>query len=229
MIEHCDHPMKVCSSCGQLKSISAFYVSGTSRCKVCHNKYSRKYYKQHAAKRKAQMRQYQTDHADELRERGKARYLRNKAKRIAYARTYLKEHPEVGRKAGQQWYRKNKTQVLTRTKQWAIDHPQQARKYRRAWVRNHRDRARANWAKRRARKANAPIMETIDRKYIFSRDRGICHLCKRKVDPKNWHLDHLTPLSKGGEHSHRNVAVACPRCNLRKGPGRLRSQTRLCG
>lgn len=77
---------------------------------------------------------------------------------------------------------------------------------------------------RRARKLGREI-EKFDRSEILTRDGGICHICHKKVDPKNWHLDHLIPLAYGGTHTRLNVAVSHPRCNLRKnayGPAQLR-------
>jgi 5-methylcytosine-specific restriction endonuclease McrA len=32
-----------------------------------------------------------------------------------------------------------------------------------------------------------------------------------------WDLDHVIPLSKGGEHSYDNVQVTHPSCNRKKG------------
>jgi hypothetical protein len=78
--------------------------------------------------------------------------------------------------------------------------------------------------KRRAQKLSA-FVESFTRREIYERDGGRCHICGKKVDPNNWHLDHLIPLSLGGEHSKRNVAVAHPYCNLRRnnrGPAQLR-------
>lgn len=43
-----------------------------------------------------------------------------------------------------------------------------------------------------------------------------CHICKKKVRDADLHFDHVIPLSKGGEHSELNVAVAHGRCNVRK-------------
>lgn len=82
-------------------------------------------------------------------------------------------------------------------------------------------------AERRARKQGAPVVERIYRAKVWERDGGRCHICGRKADPNNWHLEHLVPLVLGGEHSYRNVAVAHPACNLRKGrsgPAQLRLQ-----
>jgi 5-methylcytosine-specific restriction endonuclease McrA len=42
-------------------------------------------------------------------------------------------------------------------------------------------------------------------------------------------LDHLIPLSKGGNHTSDNLALAHGRCNSRRGAGRIPAQLRLLG
>jgi 5-methylcytosine-specific restriction endonuclease McrA len=59
---------------------------------------------------------------------------------------------------------------------------------------------------------------------IFERDGWRCHLCSRPVlkasrfnrDPMAASLDHIWPLSKGGEHVRENVACSHLGCNLAK-------------
>ena len=74
--------------------------------------------------------------------------------------------------------------------------------------------------KRRANKLGA-FVEHVDRQQVFLNDNGVCQwqYCSEPspfVDPQDWHLDHITPLRKGGEHSYRNVQVTHPTCNLKK-------------
>lgn len=76
--------------------------------------------------------------------------------------------------------------------------------------------ARRAHAKRHALKVGATIGE-VDVAALFARDKGRCQICRKKVDPKNWHMDHVIPLSKGGEHNMRNLRVTHPICNRRKG------------
>lgn len=57
----------------------------------------------------------------------------------------------------------------------------------------------------------------VSRAEIIARCKSRCHLCKRKVNPADIHLDHIIPLSAGGTHTADNLAVAHAECNLRKG------------
>lgn len=53
---------------------------------------------------------------------------------------------------------------------------------------------------------------------------GRCHYCNREgssaeagPDDRPWHIDHKTPLARGGEDVEDNLVLACKRCNLAKG------------
>jgi hypothetical protein len=70
-------------------------------------------------------------------------------------------------------------------------------------------------AVRRARKRNQ-FVENVYRSKVFKRDAGICGICHEAVDPLDWHLDHVRPLARGGEHSYANTQVSHPVCNQRK-------------
>ena len=79
-------------------------------------------------------------------------------------------------------------------------------------------------AKRKAA-IRAAVTELVDPRTVFERDGWRCHMCGRKTreewrgkhKPLSPELDHIVPLSRGGEHTYRNTACACRRCNMRKG------------
>jgi 5-methylcytosine-specific restriction endonuclease McrA len=81
-------------------------------------------------------------------------------------------------------------------------------------------RERASRATRRALQHGATVELVIPFR-VFERDKWRCQLCKRKTpkskrgsyDDDAPELDHIIPLSKGGEHSYRNTQCACRRCN----------------
>lgn len=84
---------------------------------------------------------------------------------------------------------------------------------------------RANQRKCAARRARVRgvTVEVVDPTYVFDRDRWRCHVCGQKVDPslngldlRGPTLDHIVPLSEGGEHSHANVRLAHRECNSRR-------------
>lgn len=67
----------------------------------------------------------------------------------------------------------------------------------------------------RKARAQGAYSEWIDRNAVFERDRGVCGICGRPVDPADWHLDHIVPLGPG-DHVYANVRISHPACNRRK-------------
>lgn len=60
-------------------------------------------------------------------------------------------------------------------------------------------------------------VEYVDRATLWARDEGVCYLCGTLADPGRWDLEHIQPISHGGEHSYANAAVSHPACNYVKG------------
>lgn len=78
-------------------------------------------------------------------------------------------------------------------------------------------------AARRARLAGATVIELFDRIEVFERDAWTCYLCKEQTnpdaspfDPFYPTVDHVIPLSKGGQHTLTNAGTACLGCNSAK-------------
>ena len=77
--------------------------------------------------------------------------------------------------------------------------------------------------KRRALQRCAHVENVIPSK-VFDRDKWKCQLCgcatpkkmRGTLSDNAPELDHIVPLSKGGEHSYLNTQCACRKCNARK-------------
>lgn len=89
---------------------------------------------------------------------------------------------------------------------------------------------------KRARKKAQGVGEDVSIGYIYSRDGGTCHLCRGGVDefirwpsPQCPTMDHIVPLSKGGEHSKRNIKLAHMSCNSSKHTRVMGEQMLLVG
>jgi hypothetical protein len=80
----------------------------------------------------------------------------------------------------------------------------------------------SNRCEKRAKKFGVKT-ENIKPIEIFNRDNWVCGICHKKVDqnlrwphPLSATLDHVIPLSKGGNHVRDNVQLAHMKCNMKK-------------
>ena len=56
-----------------------------------------------------------------------------------------------------------------------------------------------------------------NRQKIFERDGYKCHYCKKQLTRFSATLDHIQPVSKGGDNSYDNLITACLHCNSERG------------
>lgn len=52
---------------------------------------------------------------------------------------------------------------------------------------------------------------------LFVSQQGTCALCSVDLLVHRFHVDHITPLSKGGRDELNNKQLLCPECNVKKG------------
>lgn len=79
----------------------------------------------------------------------------------------------------------------------------------------------------REKQISAAFVEDVEFESLYKRDHGVCQICGLPVHPvkgidNNWDgtIDHIIPLSEGGEHSMRNCQLAHRICNSLKCKGR---------
>lgn len=78
-------------------------------------------------------------------------------------------------------------------------------------------RGRQYGATRRARKlANGGIFGPADVSRMLNEQGMRCYYCAAPLSA-GFHIDHRTPLARGGSNGPENLCVACPTCNCRKG------------
>lgn len=119
--------------------------------------------------------------------------------------------------AARRHYNRNKQQVLDRMRTYYTDNQGVRQLKQRTYHQDNPEVARRASAVRRARKKNAEVVEHVEPLVVLERDDGVCGICGHDVDPMNYHVDHIVPLSVGGEHSYANTQTAHPNCNRRKG------------
>lgn len=133
---------------------------------------------------------------------------------------WQRENPDIANAKSRRWRLNHPDQFLAAVKRWQAEHPEERRLLKRKAGRN-----------REARQRNV-FVESVDDRVLFARDEGRCGICGLLVDPRDWAVDHIIPISHLGcgcgtheepTHSYANTRVAHPTCNSWKG-GRLDSE-----
>lgn len=138
-----------------------------------------------------------------------------------YMRQYRTLHRERIREQQARWYCENRDRLLERAKEHReAQDPEVRRLYFAEYYQQnkpaYRERSRITGLSRRAQKRNQ-FVEKVDPQEVYERHQGMCGICGDPVDRDCFHIDHIVPLARGGEHSYSNCQPAHPLCNYRKG------------
>lgn len=116
------------------------------------------------------------------------------------------------------YYEKNKEKMLSATKEWVKKNPE---KHRNNILKNRvsektRIKARENaiiqFHKRRKVEGSFTKFDIDD---LYLKQRGSCPYCFKNLK-KEFHIDHIKPISKGGTNWPDNLQLTCPTCNMQK-------------
>ena len=216
-------PTKYCPKCQLEKSISEFTKNKSKKdglcsyCKQCQKLISKRYNSANVEKNRA---------------RCKAYYNANYETIAARTKAYKKAHPEKVAAQRRSYYDIEKATKYKKANAEIIKKKKQA--YNQTKI--GKGVALKTVHKRRALKMNN-LVEDFNPVEVFERDGYICQLCgiktrpdyKNQFHPKKPNLDHIIPLSRGGEHSRLNTQCLCRHCNMLKHNNGTGDQLRMFG
>ncbi len=235
--EGCQCKGKACTKCGKMRCYSAFsrdkrLKSGLkSQCKICHRNECKAWHQAHI-KHDVEYRQAYRDHYREI---GRAYYRNNRERyrdyRLAHSqsqREYKKswwqnnrEHDRVRREARKERineqrkirYHNNPDRAKERSRAYKQTHPEYNKNYSRA----NPELIRRKTAHRRARKKKAPGTYTVEQwEALKVRYEYTCLCCGRKEPEIKLSIDHVVPLTMGGDNTINNIQPLCLSCNSAK-------------
>jgi 5-methylcytosine-specific restriction endonuclease McrA len=188
-------PLLRCRTCEIEKPLPAFTRNGRKphgvdrQCKECRSAMRKAAYAADPTYDKDAARRWREANRLKVRAMNRRWKEENKDKMTAYVRQFYERNPEKRAEYSQRFKVENPEQYKRLTK-----------------VSNARRRARLNEAE--GSHSAADVQAKLEGQHRR------CWHCSKKL--KNYHVDHLIPLSRGGSNGPENIVIACPKCNLRK-------------
>jgi 5-methylcytosine-specific restriction endonuclease McrA len=195
---------------------------------------------------KARERQRYAEKRPEIRAKAKERYATDRDVILQRNRESRARYPERNRQRAKEYYASHREEAAAywkaryasvceryreRSRQWRLDNPVRAAERDRLYYAKNRvairsaskekyradpEHCRVSIRRYKARKLRAPGSHTkADIRAQMERQKGRCFWCKKALSGR-YHVDHVIPLSKGGDNGPGNLVCACPHCNLTK-------------
>lgn len=165
---------------------------------------------------KGRARDWVEDNPERNKENCKTRYSEKRDEYIAYRERNAEHIAEMKR----DWRKRNPDKVKKHKSESQKRNRPSARARGKRWRENHPEESRALTMQHIARKKNALGKYTGDDiKRMYDEQEGQCIYCGIRLYldiPKDVHVDHIIPLSKGGTNYPENLYLACGECNQSK-------------
>ena len=204
--------MKICCMCKNIKEEVHFCKNKNSKdglsaqCRECAKLY-RDLHKQdeinYSSYNKQYWNHYREDNKDIINERQKKDYENNPQKYQEQQKKSHQNHREERLIKQHAYYEDNKEYFAEKNKKYRNEHIDEI------LLRNRQ---------REKLLDSFPIIKQSEINNLLDTHNHRCFYCLIEVKRGiNLHLDHKTPLARGGAHSTDNLVPACRNCNLRKG------------
>ena len=190
--------MAVCSKCEVEKGADEFYARGR-KCKECVKVASRANYQRRRAEN------------PERENRVRAEWKRNNPDKLRPGNErYLAEHRAEAQERSQRHYRKNAEARKEQTNRWRRENRERVRERDRQRRAEHLEDRRAKDREKARKRRVGRGAEEVAYCEIIRHDP--CSYC----DSPSEHVDHIEPVSGGGENHWSNFTGACGSCNSGK-------------
>jgi len=218
---------RICTTCNTEKPLEEFDKRSDkkdgygTRCKICGNVYKRQHklnnlehYKENARRN---TKNYNKKHPEKVKQIAK-KYRDNHSEKVKeWKRNDWNRNIDARRLKCRENYIKNKEDRKKYVVQWQKDNPEKTIEYRKkifstleskVWFHNRRALKRLS--------ANGIKITAINLQDMYIQQQGKCFYCGNELNNR-YELEHIIPISKGGEHKLHNLVLSCKSCNLHKG------------
>lgn len=154
-------------------------------------------------KQKESLKKYYIKNKEKLNILSKKRYEDNKEEKLKVRREYVKKNPDKIVQQQKNWYLKNRELKILKSCEY---------------IKNNKLKHCIYNEKRRSNKNNTcdKSINEIAILKMMNNQKSKCIYCDTCII-KDFHIDHINPLSRGGLHSIINIQLLCPNCNCSKG------------
>ena len=230
-----------CSKCNVLYPLTDEYFSvredkGVKRyrrnCRLCAKQHRKKYYEDNKEdvlmkgriwkqnnkeRRRDTHKTYYENNREAILEKCREYYHNTKDKTRERKRQYRIANREHRNKRRKERYLLNKEKEKTNQKEWYVQNKTKHYENGQKWRANNKEKTSQHRSKRRALVNGSKVHYTAkDVTRVYHHHRGRCFYCGEKIS-KNYHIEHIIPLSRGGSNGCGNITIACIVCNSKKG------------
>lgn len=156
-----------------------------------------------------------------------AQYCSNKcmndAHNVRYAKSHVKEKSEYDRRYRVKnaerlsAYRiEHRDELRERSARYNAEHKAERAEYSARYRKRRPEVKRASQHRRRVRQAMGPQHTAADELHIYALSGGMCIYCGKRTPWDRGQIEHIVPLSRGGNNGIGNLAWSCPSCNSSK-------------
>ena len=140
---------------------------------------------------------------------------------------YVEKNKQHIKQQKQEYREKNKERIKEYTAKYQQEHAEEIRLKKAEYKKNNPELI-VEITQRRRAKIYEVTFEKFSVQDVLETYGTLCHICQEKIDLKaprstkgqGWekglHLDHVIPISKGGDHTLANVKPAHAKCNMLK-------------
>ena len=185
------------------------------------------YQKEYAAANKEKIRVYQQKNRERKLKYNKEYQQKNKERLLEYGKEYrqknkekIKEYRQNNRERALNYYQDNREQLRKKAKEYTAAHTEENSARAAKWYAENPERGKANARvadhKRRARIAVVGGTFTKeDIRNLYAIQGAKCYYCSVSIE-EEYHIDHMTPIIRGGSNDISNLCLTDPDCNRRK-------------
>lgn len=132
----------------------------------------------------------------------------------AAQRDYRERNKDNERERQRKWASENRDKANARALRYYQRNAELCRQKTKEWREANPFGVRAQQIKRKNRVNSGGSHTASDIKGLFQKQKGKCVVCRTKL--KEYHVDHITPLARGGSNDRKNLQLLCPPCNRSK-------------